>query len=114
MGANDLRGQTFGRLTVIGLGEISHDRTVAWVCRCECGNLRTVRAGNLRSGNSQSCGCRHGAILEYRGERRLISEWAHRLGFRTSTLRNRIQRLGWPVERALTTPAGSQGRKVGR
>lgn len=29
----------------------------AWECRCECGNLRVVDAGSLRSGNSRSCGC---------------------------------------------------------
>ena len=27
-------------------------------CRCECGAIRNVSLGNLRSGNSKSCGCR--------------------------------------------------------
>lgn len=51
----DLTGQKFGRLTVearaVGARESS------WLCRCECGNQVTVRAGNLKSGNSKSCGC---------------------------------------------------------
>lgn len=31
-----------------------------WLCRCSCGNLTTVRLGNLRSGHTRSCGhCTH-------------------------------------------------------
>lgn len=28
-----------------------------WLCRCECGNTKTVLAGNLTSRKTQSCGC---------------------------------------------------------
>jgi hypothetical protein len=30
---------------------------VFWECRCECGQVVTVRQDSLRSGNTQSCGC---------------------------------------------------------
>jgi hypothetical protein len=30
---------------------------VQWKCRCDCGGYLTVRAANLSSGNTNSCGC---------------------------------------------------------
>lgn len=58
----DLTGQRFGRLTVIKQGEYyiypaNGYRYVQWLCKCDCGNERTVRACTLRSGDTQSCGC---------------------------------------------------------
>lgn len=50
-------GERFGRLTVLKwAGRNKHNQTT-WLCRCDCGNEITVVAGNLRSSNSQSCGC---------------------------------------------------------
>lgn len=52
----DLTGQQFGRLTVTAAVEGCGN--IYW-CRCECGTELQVRAGNLRSGNSTSCGCKN-------------------------------------------------------
>lgn len=54
----DLTGQTFGRLTVVGLAG-RDDRYVFWHCRCECGNLSVVRGQGLTNGSTpiKSCGC---------------------------------------------------------
>lgn len=49
---HDLRGRRFGRLVVIGTPE-----GLQWPCRCDCGATVVVLGGNLRSGNTQSCGC---------------------------------------------------------
>lgn len=47
----DLTGKTFGKLTVI-------EKVVTkWKCRCECGNIKDVTGGNLKSKNTKSCGC---------------------------------------------------------
>lgn len=56
---NDITGQRFGSLVVIERDERPGGRNgVYWVCRCDCGNLKTAAAGSLRSGKIKSCGCR--------------------------------------------------------
>ena len=40
-------------------------------------------------------------LVEYRGERRSITEWAGIFGFKYTTLKRRIL-AGWPIERAFT------------
>lgn len=56
---NKLKGLSFGRLTVIEETAKRGAGQVVWLCRCECGNEVEVRSGNLRSGNTKSCGCFH-------------------------------------------------------
>lgn len=52
----DLTGQRFGRLKVKAL-TLKIGRKVKWICRCDCGTPLIVHAGDLRSGNTKSCGC---------------------------------------------------------
>lgn len=52
----DLRGRIFGSLTVVQRSR-NHYSQPHWLCVCECGNAVDVRGGNLRSGNTRSCGC---------------------------------------------------------
>lgn len=53
----DLTGQKFGRLTVLAMIP-GHDGIPAKVqCRCECGNIITAATGNVKRGNTRSCGC---------------------------------------------------------
>lgn len=52
----DLTGQKFGKLTVIG----ADDRGIRkpyFYCMCECGRLKSVRSDSLKSGKIRSCGC---------------------------------------------------------
>jgi len=44
--------------------------------------------------------------LEYNGEIKNVSEWAHEYGLKCGTLFSRIKR-GWPIEQALNTPVGN-------
>ena len=53
----DLRGQPFGKLTVLRENGRDKHNKVLWLCRCECGNEVTVRGSDLRSENTTSCGC---------------------------------------------------------
>ena len=51
-------GQRFGKLTVIADStKRSSNGQVIWICKCACGNIVEVRAGNLQSGNTKGCGC---------------------------------------------------------
>lgn len=53
----DLTGQEFARLTVLGFAGTEKRRRSVWYCRCSCGNVTKVRAENLKSGHTNSCGC---------------------------------------------------------
>ena len=52
----NLLGRRFGKLTVISIAENKNGRTM-WKCRCDCGKIKEVETGNLKRGNSKSCGC---------------------------------------------------------
>lgn len=52
----NLKGRRFGRLLVVKMTE-SERGMMHWLCRCDCGNLRDVRASNLKAGLTKSCGC---------------------------------------------------------
>lgn len=52
----DLTGDQYGRLTVIKEFE-QKGYTRRWLCKCDCGNEKTVAMNQLRTGKTQSCGC---------------------------------------------------------
>lgn len=58
----DLTGKTIGFLTVLYRAEDyiqpSGQHKRMWHCRCICGNECNVRANDLKSGNTTSCGCK--------------------------------------------------------
>ena len=56
--ADDLTNKVFGRLKVIKRDySTPKGKPVRWICQCECGNIKSIAANNLRSGNVLSCGC---------------------------------------------------------
>lgn len=62
MPLRDLTGKRFGKLIVTKLSHRYRNpgggTGIVWCCRCDCGKLTKVRAGNLRH-NVRSCGCLH-------------------------------------------------------
>lgn len=53
-------GDAYGALTVTAEDERERSSGIAFrrfACRCQCGTKVSVRLQNLRSGNTQSCGC---------------------------------------------------------
>ena len=61
MKITDHTGKHFGKLVVIERADdyVSPQgkHQARWLCLCECGNECTVRACNLVSGHTTSCGC---------------------------------------------------------
>jgi len=68
----DVTGQRFGRLTVIAMMRMG--KQPGCLCKCDCGNQKTIRWTSIRVGETRSCGClaseriaasnlRHGACL---------------------------------------------------
>ena len=55
----DLTNKQFGYLTVLNkTDERGADRSIIWQCKCKCGSIIKVNGSNLRSGHTQSCGCK--------------------------------------------------------
>lgn len=55
--AEDLSNQRFGDLTVLYRAESKNGRT-RWVCRCDCGTVKTINSHELKAGKVKSCGCK--------------------------------------------------------
>ena len=68
MPRHDLTTQRFGKLLVVSYAGVNQLQKGTWHCVCDCGGSTVVTTGNLRSGNSTSCGC---AQVEHIGQLRL-------------------------------------------
>lgn len=56
-------GKRFGRLTIVDFAHAeSPYRGWMWVCRCDCGNTRTLIPGDVKQGKTRSCGCLHDEV----------------------------------------------------
>jgi hypothetical protein len=57
-----LLGKRFGLWTVIeeegARIKYKGHSEIRWKCRCDCGTISILHGGNLRSGNTSSCGCK--------------------------------------------------------
>lgn len=53
----DLTGKIFERLLIIKRVDNNKWRQSCWLCRCSCGKEVIVCSGNLKSGQTKSCGC---------------------------------------------------------
>lgn len=53
----DEAGKRYGRLQVLAMAARGHNRSVRWLCRCDCGVENVVLGSSLRRGVTVSCGC---------------------------------------------------------
>ena len=66
--AEDLTGQKYNRLTVLGLDENNSTQSTKWLCRCDCGRIVSVAGNNLKNGHTKSCGCLNSELVTLRNK----------------------------------------------
>jgi len=71
---NELENK-YGRLTVINRAKNYNDR-VLWICKCDCGNEKTILGQSLRGGLTKSCGCLRDELTSKRFKGNILSEEA--------------------------------------
>jgi len=55
---DNLLNNRYGKLIVIApAGTIGKNKKIAWLCQCDCGNTKIVKAEYLKNGDTKSCGC---------------------------------------------------------
>lgn len=69
--AKNEEGNKYGKLTVLHM-DTTRDKygRIKWYCECECGVIKSISGADLRSGNTQSCGCSTGTS---KGEQKIIN-----------------------------------------
>ena len=59
MNVSEMVGKRYGYLTVLHIAEKKDKSGRKYlVCKCDCGNVKIIAAGHVRSGASKSCGCK--------------------------------------------------------
>lgn len=53
----DLTGQKFNHLTVLKFDEEKSLKNKYWICKCDCGTIKSVQSGHLKNGSITNCGC---------------------------------------------------------
>ena len=54
----DLTGQRFGKLVVQELDTsipLKSGRHARWLCKCDCGNIKSIQSNHLRDGSATAC-----------------------------------------------------------
>lgn len=67
----DLTGMRFGLLSVISYDKF--EKLPLWLCKCDCGNIKSVYTQSLKKGLTQSCGCLRSKITSIRSATHRLS-----------------------------------------
>ena len=79
----DLTGQNFGELLVLKRDDSNYDKDNLknrWLCKCSCGNIKSVTGSSLTSGHTKSCGCK---TKEFHAVNKFINEIGKAYGYLT-------------------------------
>lgn len=52
----DLSGKVFNEWTVLSRDPVQTTNMISWICKCSCGNIKSVVGANITRGVSKSCG----------------------------------------------------------
>ena len=55
--AKSIIGNRYGKLIVLKRDFLTNKGGPWWFCKCDCGNIKSVRGSRLKSGTTKSCGC---------------------------------------------------------
>lgn len=92
--ANNLINQRFGKLVVLER-DISKPsgtgKSVYWICQCDCGNKKSIRADKLKNHTTISCGC---YIKEIRSQMFLKNLTGQKIGKLTILKRDETKPMG--------------------
>ena len=106
----DLTGQRFGRLVAIKENGRTKQGQAMWLCRCDCGNVKSIASSSLVGGLTKSCGC-------YNSEMRVKRNLKHGFSYRNRKIRlyevwcNMLQRCSNP-NNEMYKNYGGRGIKV--
>lgn len=68
--ARNILGQRFGMLEVIKRDGTTSDGEATWICKCDCGNIKSIRGSVLvKKNGTKSCGCLIGNPVDLTGDR---------------------------------------------
>lgn len=80
----DLTGQRFNRLTVLYRDtERKSKGSSYWICRCDCGKIKSIKSSSLRRGEIQSCGCLRNEHIQKIGKNNLKDLTGQKFGLLT-------------------------------
>ena len=75
----DLSGKVYGYWKVVQRAENNKCGSAQWLCKCECGVEKVIRAYLLKKGKTKSCGCHKNDYNRIHGGKgtRLYECWRH-------------------------------------
>lgn len=62
-GITDRVGEVHNSLTVIAFDRRENHKNYWWICRCECGTIKSIRYHSLKANSIKSCGCKRAEAL---------------------------------------------------
>lgn len=105
---SDITGQIFGRLKVLKRVKNNNHGKAQWLCECQCKKRtrKTLTGGDLRTGNTKSCGCLNRELVHERSSKPLTiagkvisrDRFAEILGLTVHLLNHHLRRGKTPDE----------------
>ena len=71
----DITNIRFGKLVAVSCTGTIKGGYRTWLCKCDCGKTKIIRAHSLLSGNTKSCGCNKGWVKHHMSYTPLHKLW---------------------------------------